>query len=218
MRLPALVALATLASAAQTPFRPVSTTVADILYADSDYEALVRLLQRARLIPTINRLNGSTLFAPTNDAINRHASTHPLWLAALQDPPYLPLADNVQEKLRQQLFYHLLNYTLDDVPADTSALVLDTLLFPRKPPEGPTHEPPPSPPWMPVPGGSLGGAPQRLRIATRDGHGYVSVDAFGKGGVEISKEKKTADNGAVFGISDILVPPPDLGQPLFFSR
>jgi solute carrier family 25 carnitine/acylcarnitine transporter 20/29 len=217
MRLPALVALATLASAAQVPFHTASTTVADLLYADPDYEALVRLLQRTRLIPTINRLNASTLFAPTNDAVHRHASAHPLWRAALQDPPHF-LADNVQEKLRQQLFYHLLNYTLDAAPANASTLVLDTLLFPRKPPEGPTHEPPPSPPWLPLPGGTLGGAPQRLRIAAREGHGYVSVDAFGKGGVEIVKQKKSADNGVVFGIKDILVPPPDLGQPLFFSR
>ncbi len=211
MRLPLFALTAALVSASQAPFRPVSTTVSDILYADPDYESLVHLLQRARLIPTLNRLNATTLFAPTNDAIKRHASTDPLWQAALLDP----LLDNIHEILRQQLFYHLLNYTLDNLPTDDSPHVLDTLLFPTNPLENPTDDPPPSPPWIPVPGGTLGGAPQRLRIAARDDHGYVGVDAFAKGGVKIVKEKKTADNGVVFGIDDMLVPPPDLGQPFF---
>lgn len=212
MRLPLLALTAALASASQAPFRPASTTISDILYADPDYESLVHLLQRARLIPTLNRLNGTTLFAPTNDAIQKHASTDPLWQAALQNPPL----DNIHEALRQQLFYHLLNYTLDNLPTDDSPHALDTLLFPTDPLQQ-NHDPPPSPPWIPVPGGTLGGAPQRLRIAARDDHGYVGVNAFAKGGVKIIKEKKIADNGVVFGIDDMLVPPPDLGQS-FFSR
>ena len=206
------------ASAAQLPLHApttASTTLVDVLSADPDYSSLLRLLQRARLVPTLNRLNGSTLFAPTNDAIERHSSSHPLWHAALQSNN--PLIDNVQEKLRQQLLYHLLNYTVQDLPTEHSPRVLHTLHFPRKPPEHPTHKPPPSPPWIPVPGGSLGGAPQRLRITPREDHVYVGVDASGNGGTAIVKSKVNATNGVVYGIADLLVPPPDLGQ-IFFPQ
>src|SRR5580693_7458774 len=71
-----------------------TSTLVDALNADPDYTSLLSLLQKARLIPTLNRLNGSTLFAPTNDAIRRH-------------PPLSRLSslagDNVNEQLRQEL-------------------------------------------------------------------------------------------------------------------
>ncbi|KAM6498433.1 FAS1 domain containing protein [Amanita muscaria] len=188
-----------------------STTLVDILSADPDYTSLIRLLQRARLIPTLNSLNGSTLFAPTNHAVERHASSNPLWHSVLQDDDS-HLGDNVNEELRQQLFYHLLNYTLPDLPSGQSPSLQRTLHFPRKPPEPPTREPPPSPPWMPTPGGTLGGAPQRLRIAAREKAAYVGVDAFGNDGVRVVKQKQNATNGVVYGIEDMLIPPPDLAQ------
>ena len=192
-----------------------STTLVDLLSADPDYSSLIRLLQRARLIPTLNRLNASSLFAPTNDAIKRHASSNPLWDIALRDDPKSPLKDNVQEELRQQLLYHLLNYTLLDLPADKSPLVLQTLHFPHKTSEHPKREPPPGSPWLPVPGGTLGGAPQRLRIAARKGDASVGVDAFGNDGAKIVKPRQNATNGVVYGIDDMLVPPPALGHSEF---
>ncbi|KAJ7654975.1 hypothetical protein DFH06DRAFT_1201215 [Mycena polygramma] len=157
-----------------------SRTLVDALSDDPDYTSLITLLQRARLIPTLNRLNGSTFFAPTNDAIARHA----LWNAAATDDTFT-FSDNIKEQLRQQLFYHLINYSLPAMPDAPHPQVLQTLHFPRSPLEPPSPAPPPSPPWMPIPGGSLGGAPQRLRVAARDQGAWVGVDAFGKGGVEI---------------------------------
>jgi solute carrier family 25 (mitochondrial carnitine/acylcarnitine transporter), member 20/29 len=101
-----------------------SVTLVDALSADPDYTSIIRLLQRARLIPTLNRLNGSTFFAPTSDAIERHISKHPLWHAALHnqdlDQRTLGIYDNVADWLWQQLFYHLLNYTLPAIPADSN--------------------------------------------------------------------------------------------------
>ena len=110
-----LLAFLPLAHSAQVVLQPgnatvLSTNLVDALSADPDYTSLLRLLQQAKLIPTLNKLNGSTFFAPTNDAIKRHSAQNALWQAALQDDP-LDLKDNIQEKLRQELFYHLLNET-----------------------------------------------------------------------------------------------------------
>ncbi|KAJ7076558.1 hypothetical protein B0H15DRAFT_790457 [Mycena belliarum] len=180
-----------------------STTLVDALSADPDYTSLLRLLQRARLIPTLNRLNGSTFFAPTNDAIHRHK----FWRTVVRDDALI-FSDNIQEQLRQQLFYHLVNYSLPPLPDPPYPLVLETLLFPRPP----SQDPPPSPPWMPVPSGSLGSKPQRLRLAARDQDAWVGVDASGKGGVEIVKGKIDAGNGILLGIDRVLVPPLDLAH------
>ncbi|KAJ6509385.1 hypothetical protein C8R47DRAFT_965641 [Mycena vitilis] len=200
-----LVALALPALAAQVSIS--SRTLVDALSADPDYTSLITLLQRARLIPTLNRLNGSTFFAPTNDAIARHA----LWNYAATDGTS-KFSDNIKEQLRQQLFYHLINYSLPAMPDAPHPQVLQTLHFPRTPLQPPTPAPPPSPPWMPIPGGSLGGAPQRLRVAARDQGAWVGVDAFGKGGVEIVKGKIDAGNGVLLGIDGVLEPPPDLAH------
>ncbi|KZT30706.1 hypothetical protein NEOLEDRAFT_1052891 [Neolentinus lepideus HHB14362 ss-1] len=186
-----------------------SSTLVDVLGNDTDYTLLLHLLQRAKLIPTLNKLNGSTLFAPTNKAIERRASANALWQAALDDESDL-YRDNRQEKLRQELFYHLLNYSVIGLPTEPDPEVHKTLLFPRKLEDAPGHEPPPSPPWLPVPGGTLGGEPQRLRVASRDGGAWVGVDAFGQGGAEIVKGKVEAGNGVLLGIGDVLHVPPDL--------
>ena len=177
-----------------------STTLIDKLSEDPDYTTLLRLLQRAKLIPTLNRLNGSTFFAPTNDAIHRDAflSRH----SSLT-------GDNVNERLRQELFYHLLNYTID-LPEDHEVLVTKTLHFPHDHSGPPSSDPPPSPPWLPIPGGTLGGEPQRLRVASRKGGTYVGVDAFGKGGTRVVKDPVDAGNGLLLGIDSILTVPPSL--------
>jgi solute carrier family 25 carnitine/acylcarnitine transporter 20/29 len=184
-----------------SPQDTFSSTLVDKLSEDPDYTTLLRLLQRARLIPTLNRLNGSTLFAPTNDAIQRHSS-----LSRLNSLT----GDNVNEQLRQELFYHLLNYTVV-LPKEKDILVTKTLHFPRDSPEPPSRDPPPSPPWLPVPGGSLGGEPQRLRAAARKGRVHVGVDAFGKGGAKVVKDPVDAGNGLLVGIDGILPLPPSLG-------
>jgi solute carrier family 25 carnitine/acylcarnitine transporter 20/29 len=187
----------------------LSTTIIDALSADPDYELLLGLLQRARLVPTLNRLNGTTIFAPTNDAIKKHS----LWARVLSDDSFVA-TDNVNEELRQQLFYHILNFTIDLSEESAPLQTFDTLLYPYKPLDPPSHDPPPYPPWMPIPSGTLGKKPQRLRAALADENrkGRVAVDAFGNGGTDIVKPIVNASNGAVLGISDVLTPPPDLGM------
>lgn len=190
-----------LQSPLNSPADTLTTTLVDKLSKDPDYTTLLRLLQRARLIPTLNRLNGSTFFAPTNDAIHRHASLS--LISSLT-------GDNVNEQLRQELFYHLLNYTVV-LPKDNHILVTKTLHFPHDYLEPPSRDPPPSPPWLPIPGGSLGGESQRLRVASRNGHLHVGVDAFGKGGAKVIKAPVDAGNGLLVGIDRVLPPPPSLG-------
>jgi solute carrier family 25 carnitine/acylcarnitine transporter 20/29 len=116
----------------------------------------------------------------------------------------------VNEQLRQELFYHLLNYTVI-LPKEKSILVTKTLHFPHGSPEPPSRDPPPAPPWMPVPGGSLGVEPQRLRVAARKGGVIVGVDAFGNGGAKVVKDPVDAGNGLLVGIDGILPLPPSLG-------
>lgn len=200
-----------LASAAHIP-APLSTTLIDALSADPDYTLLLRLIQRAKLVPTLNKLNGSTIFAPTNDAIERERKKgkgKALWSAALEDEADT-LADNIQEELRQQLFYHLLNYTVDSLPEPVTAH--HTLHFPNPPSEPPSKDPPPSPPWLPIPGGLLGGEPQRLRTAARDGKTFVGVDFKGQGGAKSVKDVAKTANGNVFGIDRVLDVPRSLLQ------
>lgn len=186
-------------------------TLIDALNDDPDYTSLLKLLQQALLIPTINRLNGSTLFAPTNDAIDKHSKSNALWAEALDDAWNANVVrDNVQEKLRQELFYHLLNYSIPSLPNEDNPQTHKTLMFPRKPEEPPSHEPPPNPPWLPERGGTLGGEPQRVRIASSESKMKVGTDAFGKGGAAIIKGQTDGGNGMLFGISDVLEAPLDL--------
>ena len=208
-----LLASIPLALASQIPLElhlKSNQTLLDVLNADPDYVSLIKLLQRAKLIPTLNKLNGSTLFAPTNDAINRISDSNPLWKAALDES--VEFRDNIQAQLRQHLFYHLLNYTLLALPRDQIPQEHETLLYPRRPTQPPSRQPPPYPPWMPVPGGTLGGAPQRLRLSFRDNTTWVGVDAFGGGGVQAVKDPVNATNGLLIGVGSVLEMPPDLGM------
>lgn len=188
-----------------------SRTLIDALSADPDYTSLLTLLQQALLIPTINRLNDSTLFAPTNDAIERHSRTNKLWAEALGDTwAANNVKDNIQHRLRQELLYHLLNYSIPYFPEEDDLQVHKSLLFPRRSDEPPTREPPPNPPWLPLPGGTLGGEPQRVRLAASGGKLKVGTDAFGKGGSNIVKGSVDGGNGMLLGIGDVLEVPPDL--------
>ncbi|KAG1715999.1 hypothetical protein ID866_1164 [Astraeus odoratus] len=201
------------ALSSEVPWNPPSTvqstTLVDVLNADKDYSLLLSLLQRTRLIPTLNKLNGSTFFAPTNDAVKRRSGKDSVLQRALEDDNF-QLPDNVQEQLRQQLFYHLINETIT-LPED-STQVLKTLHYPKQTIDPPTHEPPTSPPWLPVPEGTLGAEPQRLRITSRDGSYWVATDSFGQGGVQVTKGRANATNGDVYGISDMLEVPPSLAR------
>ncbi len=188
-----------------------SFTLLEALYNDTDYVSLIKLIQRARLIPTFNRLNGSTFFAPTNDAISRYAASNELWELALRDDT-LELQDNLQLRLRQQLFYHLLNYTLLLLPTEQTPQEHITLLYPRDTSEPPSREPPPSPPWVPIQNGTLGTDPQRLRLSARDAALWAGVDAFGNSGAKIVKDHVNTSNGLLLGLDSILEMPPDLGM------
>jgi solute carrier family 25 carnitine/acylcarnitine transporter 20/29 len=216
----ALFALLSLPShAAQIPLAPdsptpVSTTLVDVLSADPDYTSLLRLLQRARLIPTLNQLNNTIIFAPTNDAIKRRRERDSFWLAATSEDEAYTRNDNVQEVLRQELFYHMLDCTNStcDLSSNSNPTVHRTLHYPRQSTEGPSQGPPSSPPWMPRPGGTLGGEPQRLRTHSRESELWAGVEASGDGGVKVVKDQQRAVNGAVVGIEDVLTVPSDLGR------
>ena len=132
------------AQPAQVPLSlPTSISLVDLLSASPQHSLLLSAFQRARLIPLLNRLNGSTFFAPTNDAISaerdrekkRGALEDAIWTFAtgsdgatdegeddegsyegLRQPP----RDNLQLALRDTLLYHLLNYTLFPAPTNSS--------------------------------------------------------------------------------------------------
>ncbi|KIM19356.1 hypothetical protein M408DRAFT_31302, partial [Serendipita vermifera MAFF 305830] len=198
------------------PLQTTSTTLVDLLSADPDYIQLLRLLQRTRLIPTLNKLNGSTLFAPTNDAVQRHS----VWTRFLaREDEEIQANDNINEQVRQTLLYHLLNYTLPTFPpAQNEVATYNTLHFPRIPVSPPSPNPPPAPPWVPLPGGSLHNESQRLRAAVRgDGDAldgstkaYVDVDASGQNGTPVVKEPVSGTNCLLVGINDVLEVPKSL--------
>ncbi|OSD03552.1 FAS1 domain-containing protein [Trametes coccinea BRFM310] len=209
-----LLAFIPLATTTQLPLHhPAPTTqsftLLDALSADPDYVSLITLLQRAKLIPTLNKINTSTFFAPTNDAIKRHSSFNALWQHAL-DEGVSELKDNLQLRLRQELFYHLLNYTLPIIPTEKTPQEHKTLLYPRDYTEPPSQGPPPYPPWMPVPNGTLGTEPQRLRLSYRDDAIWAGVDASGNGGAKVVKDQVDTANGLLLGLGEVLEMPPDL--------
>ncbi|KAI0639824.1 FAS1 domain-containing protein [Trametes polyzona] len=186
-----------------------SFTLIEALSADPDYLSLLKLVQRAKLVPTLTALNDSTFFAPTNDAIKRHVSSNLLWKRALDDDGSR-LTDNLHLRLRQELFYHLLNYTLPIIPTEQTPQQHKTLLYPRDTTEPPTQLPPPYPPWMPIPNGTLGEEPQRLRLSYRDEAVWAGVDASGNRGVKVVKDQVKTSNGLLLGLDEVLEMPPDL--------
>jgi hypothetical protein len=221
----------------------LTSTVVDVLSADADFSTLVRLLQRAKLIPALNRLENTTLFAPTNDAFQD--ARHRLGFAATAvsaaegtDSNFLSLPDNVLFDLRQMLFYHLLNFTLlsdvnllsDSAPPDLfpstgPPLFLETLLYPTNYTGHETPEPAPAPPWLPTPDGQLGGRGQRLRAYARSDNDvsvgdatldlWVGVDGHGHGGVRVDGQPRTAGNGVVYKIQGVLETPRDIGESVY---
>ncbi|KAK4055601.1 hypothetical protein OIV83_000147 [Microbotryomycetes sp. JL201] len=119
--------------------RAESVKLVDLLSASTNHTLLLSAFQRARLIPTLNRLNGSTLWAPTNDAIEREARNERasatlephVWSFIAEtgadlskDPP-----DNLQLALRDTLLYHVINYTLFEAPPTTKSSSSDAHSF-----------------------------------------------------------------------------------------
>lgn len=191
---------------AQISLESHSTTILDVLSADPDYISLLKLLQCARLIPAINRLEGITLFAPTNDAISKRLT----WQTALSNSHVLK--DNVQEKLRQELSYHLLNTSFHPILLDKKNIeTYNTLLYPHNTVNRLLAQPGASePPWAPASNDTLKGRPQRLRLFSESSLMRVGVDTFGNGGVDVIKGRVNTGNGVVLGIGQVLETPKDL--------
>ncbi|KAF8338034.1 uncharacterized protein EI90DRAFT_2991353 [Cantharellus anzutake] len=213
--LPVLLALASPNQESIAKAKSINLT--DRLSEDPDFTLLLRLLQRARLIPTLNRLEDATLFAPTNDAIERYINTSHIYARALFDtePNVNGPRDNVQHELRQHLFYHLLNFSIPILPKDfptQKPLIFETLHYPDLPVQHPSPEPPPSPPWLPEPGGLLDRAPQRLRAVFRDSKPWIAVDSMRRGGVEVAKEPINASNGIIIPLRNVIPLPGNLYQ------
>lgn len=107
-----------LALASSDAVTPSYTKLVDLLSASHNHTVLLAAFQRARLVPTLNQLNGSTLFAPTNDAIERAsavggAQAGAVWAYAVTGQVTgHDTHDNLQLALRDTLLYHLLNYTI----------------------------------------------------------------------------------------------------------
>ncbi|GAA6058838.1 hypothetical protein JCM10212_002782 [Sporobolomyces blumeae] len=134
-----LVALACPLASGATSIHAESLSLVDLLSASPDHSLLLRAFQRARLVPTLNRLNGSTLFAPTNEAIRRAQEdegtgaglgSNSVWTALdLGDDGADEVGendgrdghDNLQLALRETLLYHCLNYTLFPPPRSNSS-------------------------------------------------------------------------------------------------
>lgn len=129
----ALLWLPVLSAAAKPhPAPPDTSHLVDILSASPDHQLLLAAFQRARLIPTLNRLNGSTLFAPTDEAIRRERDREKeralsgsagasVWTPVVdwvdEGQANSDEHDNLQLALRDTLLYHVLNFTLLAAPA-----------------------------------------------------------------------------------------------------
>ncbi|GAA5860537.1 hypothetical protein JCM8547_000334 [Rhodosporidiobolus lusitaniae] len=133
-------ALASPAPAPPSPApHPAASTLVDVLSASSQHQLLLAAFQRARLVPTLNRLNGSTLLAPTDDAIRQEKDREQerglsgtdeegVWSAVVEwveqgqpEKALLTQPDNLQLALRDTLLFHLLNYTLFPPPPTNSS-------------------------------------------------------------------------------------------------
>lgn len=154
-----------------------ATTTIDILSSSSNHSTFLHLLQRTKLIPTLNLIQGSSIFAPTDEAWRVWGEAQEESVRAfVMNEPEAEVADNILFGLRQHLLYHIMNYTLLDtiaaIESNRSYVTTETtLLFPNRPIMPPSpHKPPTGSPWLPQGGdGDLGGTGQQLRIRFREG-------------------------------------------------
>jgi hypothetical protein len=187
--------------------RELATTTIDILSSSGNHSTFLHLLQRTKLVPTLNLVQGSTVFAPTDEAWRVWGEAQAVGVRAFLkgDESVGAVTDNVLFGLRQHLLYHVLNYTLHDTSSKTAAesyvTTETTLLFPNRPIMPPSpHKPPTGSPWMPQGGdGDLGGVGQQLRIHYEDGLPMrVGCDAIGEGGAEVWDEWPVKKGGRKF--------------------
>lgn len=209
-----------------------SISLVDLLSNSTQHTLLVRALQRARLIPLLNQLNGSTLFAPSDDAIKRakqkeSSPSTAIWSYATadHDEPHRATRDNLQLALRDTLLYHILNSTLflPNYTIPSQPLLLETLHYPSLSSYNSSFPVPPSlpgsPPDDPNPDspnrqeGLLRGEGQRLRIVSRkDRIYYVGGDWKGEGGIKVVPNSlRNATNGDLVVIDGVLEKPINLG-------
>lgn len=195
----------------------------DVVSSHPELTRFVHLLQRTRMLPTLNRMQelsgpegGMTIFAPNNAAFERamqaNTNVSQFWRDAFAERP----PDNVHAALRQQLWYHFLNYTLD---AQQDGLVYhETLHFPsrkrlQEPTRpGPVPQPPSEPPHPGAEdeGGLLGGYGQLLRVLHKSREMRVGVDEQGQNGCKVVAEDRSSAHGVVYVLDDILSLPPTL--------
>jgi uncharacterized surface protein with fasciclin (FAS1) repeats len=176
-----------------------ATTTVDILSSSPNHTIFVHLLQRTKLIPTLNLIPESTIFAPIDEAWRKWSEEENgedlrLLLTTMEDTTgeELLLPDNILFHLRQHMLYHILNYTLaapdSAMQSDQRALTTETtLLYPSRSIMPPSRGPPPHSPWLPQGGtGSLGGRGQKLRVAfNRSALESIGGKANGSEGVRI---------------------------------
>lgn len=220
----ACLGLAAWAAALAGATQPQPHNVMDLLNERPELSTFVRLLQRTRLIPSLSRMqeldvegHGMTLFAPTNAAFEE-ASKSMEWLGFLFNDTALP--DNVHAKLRQHLWYHILNYSL---PLDHAGTVqLQETMY--RPSRRRLHEPtrpgtvPQKPKQPPHPGaedegGLLSGQGQLVRV-TFGANGTVTqvgTDNHGKGGAKVLSINETSSRGTLYVVDSVLTMPPSLG-------
>lgn len=142
---------------------------------------------------------------------------------------------NVNAVLRQQLLYHMINYTLPYnfttfgqaesgavpplLPAVGETFMLSTLHRPshrllHEPTQpGPVPQPPTSPPHPGAEdeGGLLAGEGQKMRIAfSEKGQIRVGTDAKGAGGVNVIKSDRSSKKGLILSVDGIVDLPPSL--------
>ncbi len=196
-----------------------ATTTIDILSSSPNHSIFIHLLQRTKLIPTLNLIPESTIFAPVDEAWRKWSEEEDgkdlkvfLSMEGRQDNQDELVADNILFHLRQHLLYHILNYTLT-VPIEfqPSPFITteSTLLFPSREIMHPSPAPPPNSPWLPQGGtGSLGGKGQKVRVEF-EGDGVIAVGgkASGEEGVEIWNEwmKKDEDEDVEDGDGENVV-------------
>ena len=196
----------------------------DIISTYPELSTFIHYLQRARLIPSLNRMqeksdvsSGMTIFAPTNAAFEsfwRHGDLGNKSVS--EQEQHLP--DNIQAELRQQLLYHVLNYTLLD--GNDANLFLETLHFPSRkrlfeptrPGTVPQKPQDPPHPGAEDSGGLLGGYGQMLRVVRAENGSitHVGMDHRGMHGARVIHVDRRSRHGIVYLIDRVISLPPSL--------
>lgn len=201
------------------PSSPSQLTLVDILSNQKEYTLLLKIIQRLKLVPALNRLNDVSFFAPTDEAILK--SQNSILYALSQSNEFDILTDNIQFEARQTLYYHILGSTFSQ-RNDYNRQLYQTLLHPQSPPKNPNHHSP----WLPEPGEGnyLLGDPQLVRISKTNSsqlcYGLEAInidddyldDCNSNHAATVNIDKVLqARNGKIYPIDNVINPPSDLG-------